>query len=221
MIVLIDGDIVTYRAGFSRHTECLMTAHGTVDTIIEDMLEKLQEDNFEVYITGTGNFRDEVAVTAPYKGNRKSVRPEFYKEIRQYLMSYYSAIVTEGEEADDAIAIDATTYGDDCIIASIDKDFDQVPGWHFNFVKNKKYYVTEEEGMLNFYTQFLVGDVIDNIKGVKGIGPVKAKKLLSECSTAAEMFSVCVDKLGHERAIENGTLLHLRRVEGEAWAPPA
>ena len=221
MIVLIDGDIVTYRAGFSRHTECLMTAHGTVDTIIEDMLEKLQEDNFEVYITGTGNFRDEVAVTAPYKGNRKSIRPEFYKEIRQHLMSYYSAIVTEGEEADDAIAIDATTYGDDCIIASIDKDFDQVPGWHFNFVKNKKYYVTEEEGMLNFYTQFLVGDVIDNIKGVKGIGPVKAKKLLSECTTAAEMFAVCVDKLGHERAIENGTLLHLRRVEGEVWAPPA
>ena len=220
MIVLIDGDIVTYRAGFSRHTECLMTAHGTVDTIIEDMMEKLQEDNFEVYITGTGNFRDEVAVTAPYKGNRKSIRPEFYKEIRHHLVSYYSAIVTEGEEADDAIAIDATTYGDDCIIASIDKDFDQVPGWHFNFVKNKKYYVTEEEGMLNFYTQFLVGDVIDNIKGAKGIGPVKAKKLLSECTTAAEMFAVCVDKLGHERAIENGTLLHLRRVEGEVWAPP-
>lgn len=220
MIVLIDGDIVTYRAGFSRHAECLMTALGVTDTIIEDMMEKLQEEVFNVYITGSGNFRDEVAVTAPYKGNRKSVKPEFYSEIRHHLISHYSAIVAEGEEADDAIAIAATKYGDDCIIASIDKDFDQVPGWHFNFVKNKKYYVTEEEGMLNFYTQFLVGDAIDNIKGVKGIGPVKAKKLLSECTTAAEMFAVCVDKLGYDRAVENGKLLYLRRVEGETWEHP-
>jgi imidazole glycerol phosphate synthase subunit HisF len=60
----------------------------------------------------------------------------------------------EGQEADDAIAIAATEYGDECIMASIDKDFDQVPGWHFNFVKNERYYITEEQGRLNFYTQF-------------------------------------------------------------------
>lgn len=220
MIVLIDGDIITYRAGFSRHTECVMTAVGVTDTIIEDILEKLQEEVFNVYITGAGNFRDEVAVTAPYKGNRKSAKPEFYSEIRQHLISHYSAIVAEGEEADDIIAIEATKYGDDCIIASIDKDFDQVPGWHYNFVKHKKYYVTEKEAMLNFYTQFLVGDTIDNIKGVRGIGPVKATKLLQDCKTAKEMFDVCVDKLGYDRAVENGKLLYLRRVEGETWTHP-
>jgi 5'-3' exonuclease len=220
VIVLIDGDIVTYRAGFSRHAENHMTAIGTTDTIIEDILDKLQEEVFQVYITGKGNFREEVSVTAPYKGNRKGEKPEFYLDIRQHLLEHYSATLCEGQEADDAIAIAATEYGDECIMASIDKDFDQVPGWHFNFVKNERYYITEEQGRLNFYTQFLVGDNIDNIKGVRGIGPVKAKKLLEDCKTDKEMFDVCVDKLGYDRAVENGILLHLRRHEGEMWTPP-
>ncbi len=218
MLVLIDGDIVTYRAGFSRYADNLLSAIGVTDSIIEGIMETLQEDVGLVYITGEGNFRDEIAVTKPYKGNRKADKPEFYNEIRQYLLKEHEAILCNGEEADDSIAI-AATQNPDSIIASIDKDFDQVPGWHYNFVKNKKYYVTEEEALLNFYMQFLVGDVIDNIEGVRGIGPVKARKLLED-KTEIEMFNVCVEKLGYERAVENGSLLYLRRVEGEMWEPP-
>ena len=69
--------------------------------------------------------------------------------------------------------------------------------------------------------QFLVGDRIDNIIGVKGIGPVKARKLLED-KTEREMFEVCVEELGsEERAIENGILLYLQRKEGEIWSPPS
>ena len=85
----------------------------------------------------------------------------------------------KGSKADDAIAIEATKFGDDSIIVSLDKDFDQVQGWHYNFVKKDKYYITADEGLYNFYCQFLVGDRIDNIIGVKGIGPKKAEKLLA------------------------------------------
>jgi 5'-3' exonuclease len=68
--------------------------------------------------------------------------------------------------------------------------------------------------------QFLTGDRIDNIIGVKGIGAVKAKKLL-EGKTEREMYEICVEKLGsEERAIENGILLWLRRHEGQIWTPP-
>ena len=92
---------------------------------------------------------------------------------------------------------------------------------HYNFVKKEKYYVTADEGLLNFYMQFLVGDRIDNIIGVKGIGPVKARKLLED-KTAQEMFDVCVEELGsEERAIENGILLYLQRKPDEIWSPPS
>jgi 5'-3' exonuclease len=129
--------------------------------------------------------------------------------------------VYEGIEADDAIAIEATKFGDDSVIVSLDKDFDQVQGWHYNFVKKDKYYITHEEGLFNFYCQFLVGDRIDNIIGVQGIGPVKAKNLL-EGKTEREMFDICVEKLGsRDRAIENGILLYLQRKEGEIWSPPS
>ena len=122
--------------------------------------------------------------------------------------------------ADDEIAIAVTEYGDDSIIVSLDKDFDQVQGWHYNFVKKDKYYVTHEEGMLNFYCQFLTGDRIDNIIGVQGIGPVKARKLL-EGKSEREMFAICAEQLGSvERAHENGILLHLQRRKGEIWEPP-
>ena len=69
--------------------------------------------------------------------------------------------------------------------------------------------------------QFLVGDRIDNIMGVKGIGPKKAYKLLNGLSEK-EMFDTCVEQLGSvERAVENGKLLYLQRQQGEQWEPPS
>ena len=52
-----------------------------------------------------------------------------------------------------------------------------------------------------------MGDRIDNIIGVKGIGCVKAAKLLED-KTPRQMWEVCVEHLGEERALENGRLLY-------------
>lgn len=220
MIALIDGDILTYRIGWACEGEPFAIARHRLGDLVEQICNKLDTEDFELFITGKSNFRNDYAVTAPYKGNRKGEKPQHYQALRDYMLEL-GAILCEGEEADDVIAIAATKYGDDSITVSIDKDFDQVKGWHYNFVKDDKYYIEEDEGLLNFYCQFLVGDRIDNIIGVKGIGPVKALKLL-EGKTEQEMFNICVDKLGSvERAIENGRLLWLRRQEGQIWEPPS
>jgi len=106
------------------------------------------------------------------------------------------------------------------VICSVDKDFDQVPGWHYNFVKNEKYYVTPEEGLFFFYRQILMGDRIDNIMGIKGIGEKKSAKIL-EGMTEQEMYDKCVElHESEERVIENARLLWLRREEGQLWNPP-
>ena len=79
-----------------------------------------------------------------------------------------------------------------CILVSIDKDLDTVPGWHYNYDKKITYFVTPEEASYNFYYQLLVGDSSDNIKGAVGVGPAKAKKILSECKTELEMYQACI-----------------------------
>jgi 5'-3' exonuclease len=102
---------------------------------------------------------------------------------------------------------------------SLDKDLDQVSGWHYNFVKKNKYFITEAEGLLNFYMQFLVGDSVDNIKGARGIGPKKARILLED-KTEPEMWATVVEHLGEERAIENGHLLYMLRHKEDRFTPP-
>jgi hypothetical protein len=221
VIALIDGDILCYRIGFATQEESESVAIRTMASFLEDMLMfDLDCSEWRTYLTGSTNYRNEYAVTAPYKGNRKGEKPTHHALLREYLITGWHGAEYEGIEADDAIATDCTTLGDDSIIVSLDKDFDQVQGWHYNFVKKEKYYIEADEGLLNFYMQFLVGDRIDNIIGVKGIGPKKAYKLLSGLSEQ-EMFDVCVEELGsRERAIENGILLYLQRKPNEIWSPP-
>lgn len=220
-VALIDADVIVYRVAFASEEEeediCLARAK---ELIFEIVYTELNCDDYKAYITGRGNFREVVATTAPYKGNRKDFqRPKHYQALREYLQRLGAELV-EGQEADDAIAIKAQEghYW----IVSIDKDFDQVPGWHYNFVKKEKYYVTEEEGLRNFYTQILTGDRVDNIIGIKGVGPVKAEKILKDCTTEREYYDACVKAYDGNiaRVTENGVLLWLRRYPNQLWQPP-
>ena len=221
MIALIDGDMLCYRIGFACESETEEVATSTMYNFIADIMVELDEvEECEVFLSGKTNFRTDVAVTAPYKGNREGNRkPVHHQALRDYLTNEWDADVSVDEEADDTIAIRATELGNEAVIVSLDKDFDQVVGWHYNFAKKRLYYIEPDEGDLNFYMQFLMGDRVDNIIGVKGIGCVKAAKLLSD-KTPVEMYQVCVEHLGEERALENGRLLYLRRKKGELWMPP-
>jgi len=223
MIALLDSDILCYRVGFATDEETENTAIETMAVFLEDliMFDLVDCDGHELFLTGKSNFRHEIAVTAPYKGNRKDAKkPKHLPLLREYLQMAWGATVSEGEEADDVIAIRATELGDDSIIVSTDKDFNQVPGWHYNFVKRVKSYVTPEEGLRFFYKQILTGDAADNIKGLFRVGDVKATKMLADSKTELELYQCCVEALGKERVLENARLLWLRRKQNELWEPP-
>lgn len=225
---LFDCDIVVYRVGFaSEDVEEKFAIARTTELVHDVLFFRLECDNYQLYISGKGNYRTDIAKTAPYKGNRKDMKkPVHYEAIRNHLMDMGATLV-EGMEADDAIAIEATRLGDNCIIVSIDKDLDQVKGHHYNFVKNEAYYITEEEGLKNFYKQILTGDRVDNIIGIKGCGPVKAEKLIGPCKTEQEMFDVCVKAYndngqnGVERVTENAHLLWLLRHPNKRYQVPS
>ena len=130
----------------------------------------------------------------------------------------------EGQEADDAIGIKAYEMNDDeYIIYTIDKDLDMIRGWHYNFVKKDKYFIKEEDTMRIFYKQVLTGDRTDNIVGLKGIGPVKAERILKECVTEEEMYQAVLKAYDNdaERVLENGRLLWIRRKPNQLWEAPS
>ena len=223
MVALLDADILCYRVGFATEDEHENTAIETMAVFLEDLLmfDLLDTNDHELFLTGKTNFRNEVAVTAPYKGNRKNVKkPKHLPLLREYLQTAWGASMSDGQEADDDIAIRATELGDEGIIVSIDKDFMQVPGWHYNFVKKVKKYVTPKEGLHFFYKQILMGDRADNIKGMPRVGEVRAGKMLAGLETEQELYQCCVEAMGAERVLENARLLWLRREEGQMWEPP-
>ena len=220
---LIDGDILCYRIGFATEDENEDTAITTMAVFLEDLLlfDLVDCEDTEIFLTGPTNFRFDVAKTAPYKGNRKDVpKPRLLSLMREYLVSAWEASVSEGQEADDDIAIRATELGEECIIVSVDKDFLQVPGWNYNPVKKEKTHITAEEGLRFFYRQILMGDSADNIKGLHRVGPVTAAKMLANAVTPYELYQCCVEAMGEERVLENARLLWLRRTPGQMWEPP-
>ena len=223
-MLLIDGDIIAYRIAWACDEEASSDyATTSCDTFVSNLLLTYQgmTTGYQLYLTGKGNFRHDYAVTAPYKGNRKSrPPPKYLQDIRQHLIEKWSAMVVEGEEADDAIAIDATTLGDYAVMASIDKDFDQIPGIHYDFIKDEEYYVDEVDGLKFFYQQIITGDAIDNIIGVDGIGKQGAEDLIQGCRNEMDMWDIVRDQLGDDRALENARLCWLRREAGQIWEPP-
>lgn len=198
----------------------------------------LECDDYKGFLTGKGNYRNEIATTAPYKGQRVADKPIHFEALRNHLTTSWGFVVTSGIEADDAVAIEAYSVPEnETIMVHIDKDLNQLRGWHFNYRKREKYHITEFEGLVNFYTQILTGDRIDNIIGIKGIGPVKAAKILKDCKTEIELYlavqgayqedlldktetvAECV-RVSEQRILENGQLLWLQRKENDLWQPP-
>jgi hypothetical protein len=223
-IALIDGDILVYRIGFSSEDEPESIAIARCCEFIEDIILFNGFDEYQGYLTGKGNFRNEIAVTEPYKGNRKAPKPKHYQALRDYMQNHWQFEMIEGQEADDAIGIAAYTLDpEEYCICSIDKDLDMLRGKHYNFVKDFFYHVTEEEAIFNFYKQILTGDRVDNIKGLKGIGDVKAKRILKECKDENEMYLAVLKAYegNSERVLENGQLLWIRREPNQIWKPPS
>ena len=225
--VLVDGDIVAYRAAFSTQDLFPEDAVSKVDELMDYILTETlmfpDPKDYEVFLTGSGNFRYDIAKSFPYKGNRKSTEKPIHLPVaREHLITNYKASVSEGEEADDLIAIAATKYGPETIVASVDKDMLQLPCKHFNFTKGEWHDVTEFEGTKFFYKQILTGDRADNIMGLYKVGPVKAEKIVKDCKTEEELWDAVLNAYDGniERVVENARLLWLRRKEGEVWEPP-
>lgn len=207
MEALLDGDIYAFRVACTTENDNEAIAVYRVNEMIENTLAEVEASEYKLFLTSPDNFRKHVY--PEYKANRTATKPKHLQFLKDYLIESWQGQVAERMEADDYLGIN---QHESSIICSIDKDLLQVPGKHFNFVKKEFYEVDEETGFRNFYTQLLTGDTSDNIKGIAGIGPVKAKKALTGYFTEQEMFSVVREMYQNDEwMIMNGQCLWILR----------
>lgn len=201
-IALIDADSLIYKSGFTFEdkttwneiemelgtstvpettiTSDLLLAKNAIDTIIDNIKFKTGCSEVELWISGSDNFR--YGVMPSYKHNRTTTRkPLEYDNLYKYLVSKYNANIATGYEADDVVVYLKTTYPLKYVLCAIDKDvLYQTEGNHYNYNKDEFVSVSVEEAIRFFWFQVLIGDTTDGYSGVKGIGKVKANKILDE-----------------------------------------
>jgi 5'-3' exonuclease len=151
-------------------------------------------------------------------------------------------------EADDKVSIRSRELQADGIphvLATIDKDLDQVPCRHSDYKNHVFYDVGSEYAQLYFFAQALSGDSTDNIPGCDRIGGAKAIKMVEEWWNFAqenhlptlsyvwdqvvETYAIVMDKYPDrypegmkpfEAALETARLVFMQEYEGQLWNPP-
>jgi len=217
MNAILDADSFVFRAAAASENDDLFVAAERVDFMINTALDEVGAKEYILFLTGKDNFR--YKVFPEYKAFRKDKpRPKWEQALKNHLRDQWDAQIVNGMEADDACGIaQCGSPKDKSIIIHHDKDINQIPGWHYNFVKKEKYYVEDEEGIYFFFTQLLTGDTADGIKGVAGIGPKKAEKLLSG-KAIKDLYAVVQDQYSSEEELDmNAQCLYIWRKPDDNW----
>lgn len=167
----------------TKEVDSLINCLHSLKITIQSILANTKATEYRLFLTGGNQFREKVAKTKAYKGNRdRSKKPTYFNQMTDYLVKTWKAEIIEVYEADDMMAAlqwqDYEKGKDDTVICTIDKDLNQVPGWHYNIATKKLFMVEPLEAEVFLWKQMLSGDPVDNIQGLPGVGSVKADKML-------------------------------------------
>ena len=190
-LLLIDGDIILYKSASAAEQEMrwdddtwtlqtnMVEAKAEVDRHITSITKALSSKNIKVFFSPSRTFRHQLCST--YKENRKGKRkPLGMSELKEWMMKEYDSELYPSIEADDAIGIWATEDPKNRVAVSIDKDFATLPITLYNPDKDVLRVISKEEADHFHLVQSLMGDSTDGFGGLKGCGPMTAKKLLEK-----------------------------------------
>jgi DNA polymerase-1 len=220
VLYLIDGSSQMYRAfhapvrtaegGFLRNAQGRPT---NAVYIFVTMLRKLLNEHKPEYIAASFDlpgrtFRDELATD--YKANRAPMPDELAEQIPMVHSACEALgvpiLTSERYEADDVIGtltVKAAAAGFDVAIVTGDKDFFQLVGdgirvfnprdegtWYDAAAVKEKFGVTPDQVV---DVLALMGDTIDNIKGVPGIGEKGARDLIATYGSLENLIAHASD----------------------------
>lgn len=170
--------------------------------LLEDSgIEYKDMTDVEYYIT-SNIYSHRKQIDPTYKGQRKSNK--WANKLRNYIIENENVNYSLEWESDDLIFDRAKELNYNCVVCTVDKDLNQIEGWKFDLYKAKTgdynelgqeikeyrglHYVTKADAANLVWQQMLEGDSVDNVKGIKGIGQVKAKKQIE--GTTSPFLSV-------------------------------
>lgn len=197
-VILIDGSSYLFRAFHAMPPLTTRTGQPTgairgVINMIRSMIDQYPSSEVVVVFDAKGpTFRNEMY--SEYKANRPPMPDELRAQIAP-IRNIINALglpllCIEGVEADDVIgtlAYEATATGQDVIISTGDKDMAQLVSPHVALINTMKDELLDEAGVTEKYGfgpelmidyLALMGDKVDNIPGVPGVGEKTAKALI-------------------------------------------
>ena len=214
-LVLVDGSSYLYRAFHALPP--LTTSKGLPTGAVKGVLNMLKSLRKQypkspfavVFDAKGGTFRDEMF--ADYKANRPSMPDDLRVQVEPLHASVkamgYPLLCVEGVEADDVIgtlARQCAAEGRDVVISTGDKDMAQLVCPHVTLVNTMTGSVYDIEGVK---TKFgvgpeliidylaLMGDKVDNIPGVPGVGEKTALGLLVGIGGGLDVLYANLDKV--------------------------
>ena len=214
-LVLVDGSSYLYRAFHALPP--LTTSKGLPTGAVKGVLNMLKSLRKQypkspfavVFDAKGGTFRDEMF--AEYKANRPSMPDELRVQVEPLHASVramgYPLLCVEGVEADDVIgtlARQCAAEGRDVVISTGDKDMAQLVCPHVTLVNTMTGSVYDIDGVkakfgvgpeLIIDYLALMGDKVDNIPGVPGVGEKTALGLLVGVGGGLDVLYANLDKV--------------------------
>jgi DNA polymerase-1 len=214
-LLLVDGHAYAYRAFYAiRHLSSpdgkpTNAIYGFVK-MFSRMCEKVRPTHVGVLWDG-GLAAERMAILPEYKQQREPMPADLETQLDEMVAYLGAARVTsicrDGVEADDLIATLARRAAREnfsVVIASADKDFMQLVSPHVGLLnpndKSENIWSAAEvrvksgvepEQVVDWLS--LIGDGVDNIPGVEGVGPKTAAALLARFGTVKQLYARLAD----------------------------
>ena len=203
-LILIDGSSYLYRAfhALPPLTASDGTPTGALFGIVNMLRSSLKENaEYIAFVLDAPGptFRD--ALYPEYKANRASMPDDLRAQVEPMIAIVQAlglpVIRVSGVEADDVIgtfALQAAADGADVVISTSDKDFAQLVNERIKLTNTMTGSLSDEARVLEKFGVrpdqiidylALMGDAVDNVKGVEKCGPKTAAKWLAEYHTLA------------------------------------
>ena len=210
-IVLVDGSSYLYRAFHAMYKADLRTSSGMpvgavrgVTSMLRRLVKDYPESSIVVVFDAKGKtFRDDLY------SEYKAQRPPMPDDMRPQIEPIHNIVramgmpllVVEGVEADDVIgtlAQQATEQGIDVVVSTGDKDMAQLVNQHVTLVNTMTETVMDVDGVKEKFGLppeliidylALMGDKVDNIPGVPGVGEKTALALLQGLGSIDDIYA--------------------------------
>jgi DNA polymerase-1 len=209
-LLIVDGHAYAYRAFFAIRSLSSPTGQATnaiygFIRMLSKIMERIQPSHALV-IWDAGLAAERMALLSEYKAQRPEMPPDLRPQLDSIVEYLGAANVfsfrKESCEADDCIAAitrQATEAGFEVVIASSDKDFMQLVSPMVKLLNPhdrsdslcgieevKRKTGVEPTQIVDWLS--LIGDSVDNIPGVPGVGPKTATDLLRQFGSLDELY---------------------------------